>query len=128
MELFGIKLSSPTKKILNKLWPGKVSIILDCPSEKFHYLHRGTKTLAFRLPNKKSLIDLLKKTGPLAAPSANLEGQPPAKTIKEAKRFFENKIDFYVNAGKLDSLSSTLIEITGGRITLLRKGAFKLNS
>src|SRR3989344_4954201 len=35
LELFGIRLSSPTKKILNKLWPGKVSIILDCPSRVY---------------------------------------------------------------------------------------------
>jgi len=31
---------------------------------------------------------LSKKAVPLVAPSANLEGEPPAKTIKEAKKYF----------------------------------------
>ncbi|MDP3762639.1 MAG: hypothetical protein Q8Q97_01010, partial [bacterium] len=39
--------------------------------------HRGAKTLAFRLSEKASLLKLLKKTGPLVAPSANPEGFPP---------------------------------------------------
>jgi L-threonylcarbamoyladenylate synthase len=127
LDLFGIKLSAPARKILNKVWPGKVSVILPCPHKKFSYLHRGAKTLAFRLPDKKQLIRLLKKTGPLIAPSANLEGLPPVKTIKEAKKYFGSKVDFYVNAGKLNSLPSTLIAIKNSRVIIKREGTVKLN-
>ncbi|NUQ57357.1 MAG: L-threonylcarbamoyladenylate synthase, partial [Candidatus Paceibacter sp.] len=67
-----------TQEKLNKLWPGKVSIIFPCPDEKFYYLHRGSNSLAFRLPNDEYLRDLISQTGPLVAPSANLEGMPPA--------------------------------------------------
>lgn len=128
LAIFNIKLDSSLKKALNKFWPGKVSVILPCISKKLKYLHRGAKTLAFRFPSKKSLINLLGKTGPLVAPSANWEGQPPAKNIKEAKRFFGDEVDFYVNAGKLDSLPSTLIKIESGKVSLLRKGAVKLKN
>jgi len=74
LNKFEIELADWQKKILQKVWPGKVSLVLPCPSLKFSYLHRGQKTLAFRLPKDKKLIQLLKITGPLVAPSANKEG------------------------------------------------------
>ncbi len=146
LRLFDIRPTGAEKKILRKLWPGKVSVVLEVKSKKlkveskFKYLHRGTKTLAFRLPKPAWLRRLLKYTGPLVAPSANWEGHPPAKTIREAKKYFgpvrsregsqrayaSNGIDFYFNVGKLVSAPSTLVKIEKGKMVLLRKGAVKL--
>ena len=120
---FSVKPKRAEKEILNKYWPGRISFILTCSSKKFSYLHRGTRSLAFRLPRKKSLITLIKQTGPLVAPSANPEGLPPAKNIKEAKKYFGNKIDFYVDSGLVKGKSSTLAEIRNGKLRVLRKGA-----
>ncbi|MFA6285207.1 MAG: Sua5/YciO/YrdC/YwlC family protein [Parcubacteria group bacterium] len=53
LSLFDIKLDRITENILKNIWPGKVSVILPVKSRKFEYLHRGTKTLAFRFPKKK---------------------------------------------------------------------------
>ena len=111
---------------MSKVWPGKVSAILPCPSREFSYLHRGTKTLAFRLPKKGDLRELLKKTGPLAAPSANPEGLEPAKTVKEAKGYFGDAVDFYIDEGRLASLPSTLIAIENDRVVIKRQGAAKV--
>ena len=80
-----------------KFWPGKVSLILN-----------GT---AFRLPKNKKLIEILKKTGPLVAPSTNIEGKKPAETITQAKKYFGDKVDFYVSGGTLKSKPSALISI-----------------
>jgi len=124
--LFKIRIAKDTRNFLQKVWPGKISVILPCPYKKFTYLHRGAKTLAFRLPAKKDLIKLLKKTGPLVAPTANPEGLKPAKTVREAKRYFGNKIDFYVNQGKLNSLSSILVAVKNGQVVVKRRGAVKL--
>jgi len=124
LNIFGIQLDAKIKNFLRKLWPGKISIILPCPDKKFYYLHRRTKFLAFRLPKKPDLIKLLKETGPLVAPSANWEGFPPASTIKEAKRYFKNTVDFYVDGGKLIGGPSALIQIKGGKIEVLRSGGF----
>ena len=120
LKRFNIKPSVKELKILKKIWPAPVSIILPCPSKKFSYLHRGTKNLAFRLPKKKSLIAILKKSGPLVAPSANPEGCKPAQTVKEAKKYFGDKIDFYVNSGHLAGRPSKLVSIENGIIKLLR--------
>ncbi len=128
LALFKIKVDQKTKKILNQCWPGKVSVIFPCPSKKFAYLHRGGETLAFRLPDKKDLRFLLKKTGPLVAPTANPEGLEPAKTIEEAKAYFNDQVDFYLDQGRLDSLPSTLIKVESGRVEVLRRGAVRISS
>ena len=123
----GIKLEAWQKKILKQLWPGKVSVVLKCPFKKFEYLHRGTKTLALRLPKKKELIKILKVSGPLVAPSANLEGEKPAETINEARRYFKDKVFYYskvklrYNKRKLKGKVSTLIDLTQKNIKVLRK-------
>lgn len=137
LKLFGIRLHPRTKIILSKIWPNKVSVILPCPAKasregglcknkKFAYLHRGTNALAFRFPKGKKLTDLLKKTGPLAAPSANWEGYECSKTVKEAQKYFGGKIDLYVDSGTKRSLPSTLIEIKNGAVRVLREGAVRL--
>lgn len=123
---FGVKPDAKTRKILQNIWPGKVSVILPCRNKKFQYLNRGTNTVAFRLPAKHSLRNLLKKTGPMVAPSANPEGLPSARTIREAKNYFGDSVDFYADCGRLYSLPSTLIAIKGGNIIIKRWGSGKV--
>lgn len=111
LKTFNIKISTGTKKLLEKYWPGPVSVILECLDSSFEYLHRGTESLAFRLPANKDLVDLIRQTGPLVAPSANPEGLPPANNVSEAKEYFGEKIDFYVQ-GKTSAKPSKIVRIT----------------
>ncbi|MBI2035106.1 MAG: threonylcarbamoyl-AMP synthase [Candidatus Liptonbacteria bacterium] len=126
LKIFGIHPNVKTQKVLKKLWPGKVSVILPCRLKKFAYLYRGTNTLALRVPKKNSLRKLLRSTGPLVAPSANWEGYPPAKNIKEAKKYFGDHIDFYVNGKNKNTKPSTLIMIKSGQVSVLRQGSVKI--
>ena len=129
VKIFSVRLGEKDPNILNKLWPGKVSIILPSKDKAFSYLHRGTKTIAFRLPRSKQLRALLKKTGPLIAPSANWEGERPAQTIKEAKKYFGDQVDFYVSAGRrLRMKPSTLVSLRDGKINVLREGAVNIRA
>jgi L-threonylcarbamoyladenylate synthase len=88
LKKFNVKLNSWQRKILEKLWPGKISVILSCPYKEFYYLHRGTNSLSFRLPKNKLILNILKISGPIIAPSANWEGYEPAKNIREARKIF----------------------------------------
>lgn len=120
---FGIRPDARIKTLLGRWWPGKVSVILPVLSKKFFYLHRGTRTLAFRVPKPKWLRALLQKTGPLVAPSANPEGEPPARTIREAKKYFGDRVALYVGGGKSVSRPSTVVALRNGKIAVLRRGA-----
>lgn len=125
LNIFGIRLSKESKKILEKIWPAKISVVLNIADKnkikKFRYLHRGTNSLAFRIPKSKFLIKILKIAGPLVAPSANWEGYRPASTITKAKRYFKNKVVYY-DGGEIISKPSTLIKLEKGVIKVIRKG------
>ncbi|MDE2399545.1 MAG: L-threonylcarbamoyladenylate synthase [Patescibacteria group bacterium] len=130
LEKFSITLSSEQKEKLKEYWsfdnledrPAPISIVLDCPNDRFTYLHRGTNTLAFRLPYQKELQNLLLKTGPLIAPSANLEGLPPARNIFEAKEYFGNLINLYIDGGELNGKASKVIKLhKDGSVTIIRE-------
>jgi L-threonylcarbamoyladenylate synthase len=154
LEKFNVSLNSWQRKILEKLWPGKISVILSTQinadkntrinadrntqidaennirvdprgnnprKSAYEYLHRGTNSLSFRLVKNKLILNILKISGPLIAPSANWEGYEPAKNIKEAKRYFGNKV-FYLDRGNLISKPSTLIDLRKKKIEILREG------
>jgi len=119
LSLFDIQLEPQMRQRLVEYWPGQVSVILPCKSKKFEYLHRGSQTLAFRLPAKQTLRKLLAKTGPLVAPSANPEGMDPAANLKQAKQYFGNKVDFYIR-GKTSTKPSKIIRLIGDKVYVIR--------
>lgn len=122
LEFFSINVSKEQEVFLNENWPGQVSVILDCLDEKFEYLHRGTQALAFRLPKEKDLRSLISQTGPLIAPSANVEGFPPAKNITEAKKYFGNLVDVYVDGGSIEGKASRIVKLNqDGTSTVIRE-------
>lgn len=105
---------------LVNVWPGKNSIIL--PSTQAPgWIKRTNTSVAYRLPADKMLRELLAQTGPLIAPSANPEGQPPAMTINAAVQYFGEDIDIYVDGGEVtDDSPSRLFRVTGKGLERLR--------
>lgn len=110
-----------TRDLLDSVWPGPVSVIV--PSTQApDWIRRDNDSVAYRMPADESLMELLKQTGPLIAPSANPEGLPPAMDIEEAKRYFGDTVDFYVDGGRVvDSTPSQLLLVKpNGEIERLR--------
>ena len=120
LKKFDVKLTSFQKQIMSKLWPGQYTLILPCSNTQFGYLHRGTDSLAFRMPDDRQLGKLLEITGPLIAPSCNPEGQNPAETISEAQNYFAGKVPLFIDGGKRISKPSTIISLIGDQINVLR--------
>lgn len=122
----GISLKPHQIEILNKFWPNPVSIIIPVTNPDLQYLHRGKKSLAFRMPKVDWLQDLLKVSGPLVAPSANFEGEKPSATINEAETYFDSQLDFYIDGGILDNPASTIVRFDQDSYQIIRQGAFIL--
>lgn len=105
---------------LSITWPGPYSIIL--PSERApSWVTRHNDSVAYRVPALDNLRYLLKQTGPLIAPSANTEGNPPATTIEEAIDYFGDHVDIYVDGGEVtDTKPSSLLRFSGNHFERLR--------
>jgi L-threonylcarbamoyladenylate synthase len=89
------------------------------------YLTLWRKSLALRVPIQGTFITKLMKKfgGPLVAPSANPEGMPPARDVKEAMDYFGDKIDLYVRGAKLEGKPSTIVKFVSDKaIKIVREG------
>lgn len=111
------------RELVKKYWPGPLSLVTPTAHSK-PYLHRGTHTLAYRVPASEQLRQLLAHTGLLIAPSANPESLPPATTVQEAIAYFGDNVDGYVDGGTLaNHMPSTVVMIEQGKLKVLRAGA-----
>lgn len=119
----GVEVTPTIRQVLERYWPGPTSIALPAGSATPHYLHCGTGSLAFRLPASEELRAFLIASGPIIAPSANPENGAVATTVDEAKAYFGEGADFYIDGGVLEGAPSTLLRVDAlGLVEVLRKG------
>lgn len=112
--------SDTMQPALDMMWPGPYSIIMPAPDAP-HWIVRDNQSVAYRVPAHDDLRYLLRQTGPLIAPSANLEGDPPALTIQQAVDYFGDAVDIYVDGGKVtNTRPSTLLRLNGNKFDKLR--------
>lgn len=98
------------------------SIIVETPDAPQHLVRDGT-SIGYRFEREGLLHDVIEQTGPLVAPSANPEGLPTARTIAEAKAYFGDKVDLYIDGGEVPAgaAPSRIVKIhTDGSVTVLR--------
>jgi len=111
--------------LMKRFWPGPLSIVFRA-SILVPAACRGPKeTIALRFPQHPLSLALVRALGgPLVASSANLSGQPPAKSAEEVIRAFGNQLDLVLDGGPSQAVQpSTLIDVTSGRVEVLRAGA-----
>ena len=78
-------------RLVKKFWPGPLTLILPRKKTVLDAITAGLETVAVRMPNHIQCLNLLQKTGPLVAPSANLSGTPsPSKAEHVLSDFGEN--------------------------------------
>ncbi len=108
------KINKKQESFLKKMWPGKITVILEKKPKKIYGVDK--KTIALRIPNYKPLNLLLDQINiPLSQTSANISKENPAKTAKEVFRNFNNqkhKPDLIIDGGFLKNRPSKIIDLT----------------
>jgi L-threonylcarbamoyladenylate synthase len=112
-----------TKKIVERFWPGPLTIILKLTDENLKESLNITDKIAIRVPNHKCTLELLKKCNFLVGTSANISGHSSFTNPDECFNNFR-KYDVFVDGGIITSKSeSTIIEIENEEIKIIREGA-----
>lgn len=122
--------SSIEETLINKFWPGPLTIIFNKTDLVPDLLTSGLNTVGIRMPNNKVCLDLIDTLGkPLATSSANISNEEPTNYINENLiKKFKNKVDFILDFGKIDSgISSTIIKVENNKINILREGPISFN-
>jgi len=114
------------KKLMEKFWPGQLTIVLPKKNNVPEIISGGIKTIAIRQPN--SLITRLLAneldSGGIIGTSANLSGLPPPISVNEAINQLGEKVDYYIDGGITDKkVPSTIIDLTENKPKLLREGS-----
>jgi len=115
------------EKVLEKVWPGRVSAVLPKRTIVPDILTSGKPSVAMRIINSPFVDRLLGKFGyPITSTSANISGALPSSKISEIIERFENsdfRPDLVIDAGDLkQSEPSTILDLTSDKPKILRVG------
>ncbi len=121
-----VEINEVAKKIINKFFPGELTIILKSKDNIKPYYSLNTGFIGIRMPNDNFILKLIDKVNiPLFVPSCNPSDYKPAINDKEAYDYFKDKIKVIVKGNSISNVPSTVIKIDGNKVTLLREGNIK---
>jgi L-threonylcarbamoyladenylate synthase len=117
-------ISTEAEGLMQRFWPGPLTLVFAARPGVPVGLTGGSGTIGARIsshPTARALTKAL--AGPLTAPSANPAGMKPPVRIEEARAYFGDTVDFYLDDGPLPGEpASTVVDVRGG-LRLLRAGA-----
>jgi len=115
--------SDNARRLAERFLPGPLTLILQKRSCVPAVVTGERDNIAVRIPDHTIALTLLSQCGPLTVTSANVHGTETSPIIKEIKmQFNTNDIAAYIDAGRLDGLPSTIVDVTTECPKILREG------
>jgi L-threonylcarbamoyladenylate synthase len=124
-ERFIVNRSKLFDAVCERHWPGALTIVVNAKPEVPEELTAGSGTVGLRLPDDEAVRSFIRACGgALTATSANLAGEPPARTAQEVAHSFPERLDLIVDGGaSRGGKPSTLLDLSGATPLILRRGA-----
>jgi L-threonylcarbamoyladenylate synthase len=128
LETLG-ELDHDERAALTVLLPGPVTVLLSNPVRRFEPACRiDPATLGLRVPRlPERLRALAASVKPVMQSSANLSGQPDARTLEQVPKSIRDGADLVLDGGELPGTPSTVIDLRDysahRRWHVLREGA-----
>ena len=114
------------EKIIRKLMPGPITLILKKKLDLPKYVNNGGSTIAVRMASSKILEDLIQKTGsPIFMTSANQSGKNVCTNLDEIEKACPT-LDGMLEGDVSFSKASTIVDCVSKPIKVLRKGPISL--
>ena len=103
------------KKLMDKFWPGPLTIILKKSNKIRNEVTAGLDTVGVRMPVQSEAKRLLELSGvPIAAPSANLSGKPSPTAFAHCVDDMNGRVDAIIDGGDCNvGIESTVIDLSG---------------
>lgn len=123
LDALGVSASPQLVEALMRLWPAPLTAIL--PLLEPIPASVGRNTLGVRIPDLSWLRELVERTGPLASTSVNLSGEPAVYSTDLIPEELLDFVDLVLDAGSIESESSTLVDFTRDEPHVVREGRFR---
>lgn len=114
-------MNEKTKRVAERFMPGAVTLVLEKRRDVPETV-AGEK-IAVRVPDSKTALALASLAGPITATSANIHGMKEPSDMETAREQLGSAVDMYMDGGKLNGIPSTVVDMTGKKIRILREGA-----
>jgi L-threonylcarbamoyladenylate synthase len=113
------------RHLMEKYWPGALTIVYPCKLQKVPSLVRGgTDKLGVRMPNHKLVLDLIKSVKvPILGPSANFHGFPTPYDCENLDKKLVKLVDYVIKGKCLGKKVSTVIDYSTISWKIIRQGA-----
>jgi L-threonylcarbamoyladenylate synthase len=126
-----LAVSAEAQLLAETFWPGPLTIVLPARPGMHEALVGPSGGIGVRVsphPIARTLAVAL--GGVVTATSANLSGQPPTRTLVQARQSLGDRISFYLEGGALSSdAPSTVVEFSeNGCFRIMRPGAIDHNA
>ena len=110
--------------LINKFWPGPLTIVSEKKLTIPDIVTSGMQTVAVRMPSNNMALELIREAGvPVAAPSANLFGKLSPTMPQHVQKQLKG-VDYLLDGGRTQiGVESTIISFSGEVVRLLRPGA-----
>ncbi|MCK1212140.1 L-threonylcarbamoyladenylate synthase [Streptococcus uberis] len=115
------------KDLFEAFLPGPLTIILKANDKVPAWINSGKSTVGFRLPNHPLTANLIKKTGPLIGPSANISGNESGKEYASIIAAFDHEVAGYEDDQAITGQDSTIVDLSGEKAKILRQGALTVD-
>ncbi len=124
VEQFCHSIPEQAYSLMQKFWPGPLTIVLHARDIVPRRTTGGLNTVAVRCPDNDVTRAIIRLSGvPIAAPSANLSGKPSTTTAQHVLHDHDGRIDAVVDGGPCRvGVESTIVDLTEARPRLLRPG------
>ncbi|MDR2372020.1 MAG: threonylcarbamoyl-AMP synthase [Puniceicoccales bacterium] len=111
-------------RLVDAFCPGPLTFLLRKRKSVSDIITAGKKTVAVRLPAHTIFREVLRQSGPLAAPSANPFGYLSPTCAAHVSASIGDKIPYILDGGTCTiGLESTILDLTGKHFAILRPGA-----
>ncbi len=116
---------APARRLAEVFWPGPLTLVIAAKAGLPRALVGADGGVGIRVSSHPIARALARRLGrPITATSANLAGQPPARTLAQARAAFGRKVKVYLEGGVLGgSPPSTVVAFDREVIEVLRIGA-----
>ena len=118
------KINIIEKKLIEKFWPGPLTIIFDKKEIIPNNVTANLNTVGIRFPSNKIANKLIEYSNlPIAAPSANISGKPSGTKIEDIIQELDGKVDYIIDGGITDiGVESTVVRVIENKVHILRPG------
>jgi len=117
-------ISDAARDILERFWPGRITLVFDAGADVPDYLTAGTGKIGIRLAGHPVAAALARAIqGPITGTSANISGRPGCSQIADLQPAVTEQLDLILDAGSLKGgRGSTVVDVTGIAPQVLREG------